>query len=266
MGETQQLFSVLLGLAIHSVVRAEFQTARELGEQPLSLARHAQDPVLFVEAHYALGVTFSWLGEHTRARAHLEQAIAHYDPHQHRFHIALYGQDRGPVCLSRLALVLWYLWHPDQALRRSQEALTLAKELSHLFSQAYVLLWVAWLYNHRLEVQGTQERAAAATAFSTEQGFSYWSPQGMILQGWALAEQGRAADGIAQMRQGLHDLRATGTEVTRAYSLGLLADAYRKVGQAKEGLAVVDEALTVVDKTAERWPQAELLRLKGELL
>jgi predicted ATPase len=81
-----------------------------------------------------------------------------------------------------------------------------------------------------------------------------------------LAEQGRAADGIAQMHQGLLDLRATGTEVTRTYSLGLLADAYMKVGQAEEGLAVVDEALTVVDKTGERWPQAELLRLKGELL
>jgi TOMM system kinase/cyclase fusion protein len=266
MGEMQQLFPVLLGLAIHFVVRAEFQTARELGEQLLSLARPAQDPVLLVEANYALGVTCSWLGEFTRARAHLEQAIVHYDPHQHGSHIALYGQDGGPVCLSRLALVLWYLGYPDQALRRSQQALTLAQELSHLFSQAYVLLWTAWLYNHRRDVQGTQERANAATAFSTEQGFPYWSPQGAILQGWALAEQGRLADGIAQMRQGLVDLRATGTEVTRAYSLGLLANAYGKVGQAKEGLTMVDEALALVDKTGERWPEAELHRLKGEIL
>jgi TOMM system kinase/cyclase fusion protein len=266
MGETQQLFSVLLGLAIHFVVRAEFQTARELGEQLLRLARDAQDPVLLVEAHYALGVTFSWLGEFTRACAHLEEAIVYYDPRQHRSHIALYGQDGGPVCLSRLALVLWYLGYPDQALRRSQEALTLTKELSHRFSQAYVLLWIAWLYNHRLEVEETQERANAATAFSTEQGFPYWSPQGMILQGWALAEQGRLAEGMAQMRQGLDDLRTTGTEVTRAYSLGLLADAHRKVGQVQEGLALVAEALALVDKTGERWPEAELLRLQGELL
>jgi predicted ATPase len=122
------------------------------------------------------------------------------------------------------------------------------------------------LYNHRLEVQETQERADAATAFSTEQGFPYWSPQGMILQGWALAEQGRLAEGIAQMRQGLGDLRTTATEVTRAYSLGLLADAYGKVGQAQEGLASVAEALALVDKTGERWPEAELLRVKGELL
>jgi predicted ATPase len=266
MGEAQQLFAVLLGLAIHFVVRAEFQTARELGEQLLSLEGHAQDPVLLVEAHYALGVTFSWLGEFTRARAHLEQAIAQYDPQQHRSHIALYGQDAGAVCLSRLAPVLWYLGYPDQALKRSQQALTLAQELSHPFSLAYVLLWVARLYNHRREVQGTQERADAATAFSTEQGFPFWSPQGAILQGWALAEQGRVAEGIAQMRQGLSDLRTTETEVTRAYSLGLLAGAYGKACQAEEGLTLVEEALALVDNNGERWPEAELHRLKGELL
>jgi predicted ATPase len=266
MGEAQQLFAVLLGLAIHFVVRAEFQTARELGEQLLSLEGHAQDPVLLVEAHYVLGVTFSWLGEFTRARAHLEQAIDHYDPQQHRSHIALYGQDAGAVCLSRLAPVLWYLGYPDQALKRSQQALTLAQELSHPFSLAYVLLWVARLHNHHRDVRGTEELAAAATAFSTEQGFPFWSPQGAVLQGWALAEQGQVAQGIAQMRQGLVDLQATGAEVTRAYSLGLLAEASRRAGQVEEGFTMVEEALALVDKNGERWPEAELHRLKGELL
>jgi predicted ATPase len=116
IGETQQLFPARLGLSIYYVVRAELQTARDLGAQLLSLAQRAQDPVLLVEAHYALGVTLFWLGEIAPAREHLEQGIVHYDPQRHRSHLALFGQDGGAVCLYRVALVLWYLGYPDQAL------------------------------------------------------------------------------------------------------------------------------------------------------
>jgi predicted ATPase len=266
MDEMQQLFAVLLGLTIHYVVRAQFQAARELGEQLLSLARDAQDPVLLVEAHYALGVTFSWLGYFTRAREHLEQAIIHYDSQQHRAHIALYGQDPGPVCLTRLALVLWYLGYPAQALRRSQEGLNLAHALSHPFSLAYVLDWLAILHYHCQDMEETQARAQVSTAFSTEQGFAFWVGRGAILQGRIRVDQGQIAEGIAQIRQGLATEQAAGTAICRPYYLSLLADAYGKAGQPEEGYTLVDEALALVAKTDERWPEAELLRLKGELL
>jgi predicted ATPase/class 3 adenylate cyclase len=266
IGETPQLFPTLLGLSIYFVVRAELQTARELGAQLLSLAQRTQDPVLLVEASYSLGVTYFWLGEFASARDYLEQGIVHYDPQRHRAHLALFGQDGGAVCLCRVAFVLWYLGYPDQALARSHEALILARELSHPYSLAYVLLWVALLYNHRREVQETQELADAVTALATERGFPYWSTQGTILQGWARAAQGQGAEGIAQIHQGLAALQATGTEVVRPYGLGLLAAEYGKMGQAKEGLPLLDEALALVHTTGERWPEAELHRLKGELL
>ena len=266
IGDTPQLFPALLGLSIYYVVRAELQTARELGAQLLSLAQRAEDPVLLVEAYYSLGVTCFWLGDFAPAREYLEQGIIHYDPRRHRSHLALFGQDGGAVCLCRVALVLWYLGYPDQALARSHEARILARELSHPFSLAYVLLWTALLYNHRQEVQETQELADAVTALSTERGFPYWSTQGTVLQGWALAARGQGAEGMAQIHQGLVTLRATGTEVLRPYFLGLLANECGKMGQAREGLALLDEALALVHKTGERWPEAELHRLKGELL
>jgi len=266
IGEAPQLFSTLLGLSIYFVVRAELQTARELGEQLLDIARGVQDPVLLVEAHYALGVTCFWLGEFVSARNHLEQGIAHYDPLKHRSHIVLFGQNEGVVCLCRAALVLWYLGYPDQALARGIEAFTLAQELAHPASLAYVRYWVAFLYHHLREVEKTQEWTDASIAVSTEHGFAYWPPQGMMLQGWVLVERGQVAEGIVRMRQGLVALQATGTDIQRAYSLGLLANAYRQIGQISEGLATLDEALAAVDKTGGRWGEAELHRLKGELL
>jgi predicted ATPase len=88
---------------------------------------------------------------------------------------------------------------------------------------------------------------------------------GTILQGWVLAEQGHAEEGITQIRQGLDALRATGTELWRPRGLALLAEAYGKGGQVEEGLTVLAEALAADNKSEERMYEAELWRLRGEL-
>jgi predicted ATPase len=113
--------------------------------------------------------------------------------------------------------------------------------------------------------QAVQERAEALLALSNEHGFPFWLAQADILRGWALAEQGQHAEGIAQMRRGLAAFRATGAEVVRPYYLAVLAEAYGKVGQVEEGLNTLTEALSLVNKNGERFYEAELYRLKGEL-
>jgi len=130
VGTIPQSFPVLHGLWRVYMNRAEFGAASELGKQLLTLAHNAQDPALLLVAHRALGNTLTFLGELTLARPHLEQGIVLYDPLQHRSLALLYGQDPGVVCRSFAAWALWALGYPDQALRWSQEALTLAQELS----------------------------------------------------------------------------------------------------------------------------------------
>jgi predicted ATPase len=264
--ETPQLFPVLRGLWEFYELQGELQTARELGEQLLTMAQRVREVELLLVAHNVLGDTLVWLGEFAVAREHLEQGIALYNPQQHRSHAFLYGYDSGVHCLSFASWALWYLGYPDQALRRIHEALTLAQELSHPFSLAFALAFAAWLHQLRREEQAAQERAAAAIALSTDQGFPFWVAWGTILRGSALAEQGQRAEAIAQMRQGIAAWRATGAELQRPYYLALLAEAYGKAGQAEEGLSVLAEALTAVHKTGERQYEAELYRLKGELL
>jgi predicted ATPase/DNA-binding winged helix-turn-helix (wHTH) protein len=266
IGETPQLFLVLLGLRRFYLVRAELQTARELGEQLLSLAQSVQDPSLLLEAHGALGLPLFWLGELASARAHLEQGIALYEPQQHSSHIFLYGQDPGVLCRVYGAFALWHLGYPDQALQRIQEALILAQELSHPLSLAVALDFAAWLDQLCRKRQAAQERAETAVALCTEQEFPFWLAWGTLLQGWALVERGQGEEGITRLLQGLAAYQATGAEVVRPYFLALLAEAYRTVGQAEEGLSVLAEALAVAHRTGERFYEAELYRLKGELL
>jgi predicted ATPase len=146
VGDTPQLFPVLFGLWTSSVVRPEFQTARELGEQLLSLGQRASDPMLLLQAHWVLGFTLFFMGTFAPARVHLEHVMALYDPQQHRSHILLYGQDPGATSLYYAALALWYLGYPDEALQRSQQAVTLAQNLSHPFSLAFALEGMAELY------------------------------------------------------------------------------------------------------------------------
>jgi predicted ATPase len=265
MGGTPQLFPVLSGLRLFYHIRGEYQTARELGEQLLSLAQRVQDPALLVRAHRMLGDTLFWLGELASARAHLEQGLALYNPQQHRSDVFLYGYDPGVFGLSYTALVLWFLGYPDQALKRNHEALALAQELSHPISMASALVFAARLHQYRREVHLTQERAEAFVALSIERGFALWVVWGTLLQGWALVEQGEEEEGIAQIRQGLAAYQAMGAGLGRSDFLALLAEAHGKVGQAKEGLTVLAEALAAVDKTGERFCEAELYRLKGQL-
>jgi predicted ATPase len=264
IGETPQIIPVLRGLQIFYLVRAEHKTARELGEQLLTLAQRVQDPVFLLGTHLALGQTLYPLGELASAREHLELGIALHDPQQNRS-LAWAGSHPGVACLSYMAWVLWHLGYPDQALKRSYEALTLAQELSHPFTLAFALNWAAWLHQSRREEQPTRERAEATITLSTEQGFPLWLAWGTILRGWALAEQGQAEEGITQMRQGLAAWQATGAKNFRLHFLASLADTHRKVGQADEGLTLLAEALATVKETEERYWEAELYRLKGEL-
>jgi predicted ATPase len=195
----------------------------------------------------------------------LEQGIALYDPQEDIPLVSVVTQDPGVSCLSVAAFALWHLGYPDQARKRSHEALTLARELARPYGLAFTLSSIVTLHQFCREVQAVQEQAEAVIALCTDQGFPFQLALGTIHRGWALAAQGQGEEGIVQMRQSLAAVRATGAELFRPFHLSLLAETYRDSGQIEEGLAVLAEALAVVDKTGERASEAELYRLKGEL-
>ena len=190
--------------------------------------------------------------------------ITLYDPQQQRSY-ALYGIDLGVGGRGNVAFVLWLLGYPDQALERMHDAFALAQEFSHLQSVAFALSYAAMLHQLRREGHAAQERAEATVALSTEQRFPMYLGWGTILQGWVLAEEGQGEQGIAQIRQGLAAYQAMGGGAFRPYFLALLAEAYGKAGQTEEGLNVLAESLAIVNKTGERFYEAELYRLKGTL-
>jgi predicted ATPase len=266
VGESPQLFSALMGLWRFSLNRPRLRTARELGEQCFSLAQHLEDSVRLQEAHSMLGSTLLYLGEPVAALAHLEQGIALYDPQRYRALTFSRGLDPGVVCLSRAAWALWLLGYPDQALTRVHAARTLAEELSHAYSLAFALHYVAMLCLYRREARVALEWAEAAMALSRQHGIAQWLTGGMFMRGWALAEQGAVEEGIVQLQQAQAAWQALGTGLGQAHLAVRLAEAYGKGGQAEVGLRVLAQALDTVHSNAEHYYEAELYRVKGELL
>lgn len=266
MGETPRLFPVLVGLQRFYVLRAELQTARTLGERLLSMAQQAQDAALLLTAHQRQGRLLVFQGEFALARQHLASGMDLYDARRSRSHILLYGDDAGVGGLSYLAIAQWFLGDVDQALASMQAALALARELEHPFSLAYALIAAAWFYQYRREARAVQSHAEEAIALSRAQGILMREAQGTIMRGWSLTAQGQQEAGIAEMHRGLEAFRATGGELNRTYYHVLMAEAYGRGGQSHEGLRVLNEALADVESGRESWWEAELYRLRGELL
>jgi predicted ATPase len=168
--------------------------------------------------------------------------------------------------LSYVAYILWVLGYPNQALRRTHEALTLAQAWSNPFSLYLALYHAGQIHRLRREVHAVQECTEAAIALAAKLGLARRLPMTVHQWGWVLAVQGRSAEGIAQMRVGLSTLQATGAELAQPRLLAWLAEAYGHEGQAETGLRVVADALAVAHRTGERRDEAEISRIKGELL
>jgi predicted ATPase len=266
VGETPQLVPVLYGLWRFYTGRSQFHRTRELGETFLRLAQRAEDPVLAVIAHYALGMTWWCLGALPTARPHLEEASAHYTPEQRRVPVFRMGHDPGVACRGLTALTLWCLGYPAQALAHVHEALALAHALSHPFSLALARCYTAYVYQFRRDVPAVHEHAEAAVALATEQRFPLWAAWGTSVHGWALAMQNQGEEGLAQVRQGIAACRAAGNVLCVPYFSALLAEVCAHLGHTEDGLQALAEAQTLIDQHEERWWEAEVCRLRGVVL
>jgi predicted ATPase len=241
--------------------------ARELAEEALSLAQQAGDPLLEAVGHWCLGFILFGLGEYATAQAHLQQVISFYEPQQHhRPFVFLRGSDVGVSALAYDACCLWCLGYPEQAQKRSQEALTLARELDHPFSLADVLCYAGCMFNQmRRDVQAFKQNAEELVRLSSEKA-QVWSSTGTFNWGGALVMLGQVQEGMAQLRAGITDSRSRGVRCYLPGPLCSLAEAQAQAGDREGGLATLAEALALVEETDERHWESELYRLKGELL
>jgi predicted ATPase len=266
VGETLQLFPMLEGVWRFYWNQGVLPTARELGDQLVELAQRTADPTHHLEAHSALGSTLFHIGDYAAAWTHLEQGITPTDLAVQRDLALRHIEAPGVRGLGMAALTLWCLGYPTQAVRRSQEAQALARELAHPYSLAVAQHLAAFLHQRRREAPAAQEQAEALLTLATAQGFQGYVCYGTCWQGWALAVQGAGEAGRAQLRQALAAFVAIELGVARPLCLVLLAEAVGQAGQVAEGLRLLAEALPAFATSGRGDLLAEAYRLQGELL
>ncbi|MBH5398732.1 AAA family ATPase [Bradyrhizobium sp. CNPSo 4010] len=266
LGDTSRLFPVLYGEWVFHVVRAELEAGRTAGEDLLRRAQEQNDVAAETIGNRIVGTAELLRGELAAARDHLERTLALYDPSAHRSLAFLFAQDPRVAGLSVLSWGLFALGYPEQAQARSEQALTDAKELSHRNTLGYALLYGCILSQLRHDIDEARDRANALIALAAEQDSPHFLGAGIIIRGWTLGEVGDFGAGIAQIRDGLATWQATGAGFLVPYFRSLLAEVHGRSGAVNEGLDLMTEALDRVEETGERWFEAELHRMLGELM
>jgi predicted ATPase len=218
-------------------------------------------------SHRTLGTTYIQMGEFATGREHLRRARELYDPEHHSQSKYLYGQDIGATALSYLCWALWHLGYVDQAAAVAAEAKTRAEALSHPFTVAYTICHACGMMDiFRRCPQDTRSYANIVISICTEHDFPFWAAGGRILDGWAMACQGKPDEGIEKLEEGLAAWRKTGARLWLPIFLAVKAEAHAKAGRSDTALDIIEEALAISDETGERWAIAEVLRIKAGLL
>lgn len=256
---------VLAGLWTAHVARAALVPARQTAEQLLALAQRRQDAAMAMVAHNAVGQVLRYTGELKAALAHMESTLALYDARQHARLAVDYGEDPGVIAMLVAAHVHWLLGRADSAGRELERALALARTLDHPFSEVQVL-WIDGLFCLEIGDFGRLEATARRLGLlCTDNDFKLHAASARILQATVLAKRGELASALELGDRGLREWRSLCILFVPC-QLAAIARIYSMADRAADALRLVDEALATVGRSGERWYEAELGRLRGELL
>jgi predicted ATPase/class 3 adenylate cyclase len=266
LGSPSEFVQIPYGQSRYYSVRGELDLAQRLDEDLLRLSRQRNDEAGLVLGHLSSGTNLMFAGMFASSRSHLEKALALYDPFSHRSLVRQAGVYPQVFSQAYLANTLFCLGFPDQALARSSANIREARRLAHPPSLAGGLAIRARLLLLVGDHAALDELVNQLVAVATEQGFPHWRAQGAIYRGWVKIKNGDLAEGMTLLRSGSIAYSASGAELLVSHYIALQAAACEIAAQVEEGLALLDDALRIVERTGERWLEAELNRHKGQLL
>lgn len=264
MGDGLGLFPVLGGLWVYYLVRGDLEAAGDLSSQ---LLRLANEDSLRLVAHAAAGQTAFYRGDLLSARRHLEDAVRLYDPEKHKHLAYEYFQSDPAVCsLSYLAWSLWLQGETELATWRAEEALALARKLDHSHTLAHVMFFDVWLNLNRGKFAEAATLNAELAALAAEQAFPFWGALAFVMEGCCGLDGPYPEEAAQRIMHGVEAVQMTGAMLGRTWNLGLMAQVQARQGEPLAALEILAQGLALCQEAGERWWEAELYRIQGDIL
>jgi tetratricopeptide (TPR) repeat protein len=259
-------FQSLAGIWSFYLLRGELRTALKRAQDLLALAQRAKEKRFLLNAHMAMASSLFYQGQFQSAHHHFEQALPHYDFEYHRSNLSLFSWDPGAIVYCYDAQALWFLGFPERADEAAQNAIDLVKKLTSLFSEALCYANLAIYYSYRRDAAKVLKLAEAALKIANDRGFLHWIVLGNNAKGWSLCKLGNVTEGLPLLLDGLKRWKSIGAEMGVPTFQVLLGEIYQAAGKVNEALAAVEEGLEIAVRNNDCHYDADLHRLKGELL
>jgi len=259
------LFSVLYSFWVANWPIFNGDAIRELAAHILALAEKQGTTVPLMLGHRLMGVSLTILADFAAARVHLDRAIALYEAAAHRPLATRFGQDAGVTILTQRSLALWYLGYPEAALADADHALKDARAIGQAATLLYALNFIPLTHFHCRNYAAANAQLEEGAALAEEKGAFPWKMQRMLIQSWISALNCKASEAVEMLSSGIAGWRSTGSTVFIPMSLSFLAKAYANIGQFDEARRCISEALSTIETTKEKWQEAEINRLAGEI-
>jgi predicted ATPase len=259
------LFSALYGFWIASHVAFNGDIVRELAAQFLARAERQGATVPLMIGHRLLGTSWLLTGTIAEGQAHLDRALTLYDPLEHRQLATRFGHDIRSAALCFRSWATWLLGYPEAALADADHALGEARETGHVASLMHTLGHVPFTFcecGSRTKAKLVVDELAA---LADEKGTVLWKALAMMNQGWLFALAGKAAHAVHNITSGLSAWQSTGARVWIPFYLSLVTEAYAAIGQFDDAWRCIGEATTAIQTTKEKWCEAEVHRVAGEI-
>ena len=263
--DTLLLFSVLFSFWVANYVAFNGDLMLELAAQFLALAEKQRATIPIMIGHRVMGISLLLTGGISEGRAHLDRALALYDPAEHRPLAMRFGQDVRVAVLSYRSWALWLLGYPGAALADAEQALKDAREIGQAATLMYALAHAPFTHTCCGKYAAANVQLDELVALANEKDALLWKAVGMLVRGWVLALTGKALDAIHMITSGITAFRSTGATLWMPLWLSHLARAYAALGKFDDAWRCIGEAMTAVETTKERWCEAEINRMAGEI-
>jgi predicted ATPase len=265
LGDTDQLVACLWRLFAMHQTRTDTAAAISVSEELFEATRKSGDATTRWMGHQAKGVAAWLLGDLLTAKMHLEKALALTHSADASASIA-HREDPVILCLGALGFTRWLLGERREGRALIDEQLARARDLGHPFDIAYSLMFQARLGVFERDAPLVRKRSEELVAVAKQRGFHHFEAVGIIFRGWADSELGDIEAGSKQILEGMDAFDNTGARMMSTVFFALLAEAHHRAGRAQDALAAVDRGLAEAESFGERFYEAELYRLRGELL